>query len=257
MGLRDYQTIRLGQRQIIAAYRGETQVFGGRAGDPVAPTVSSAPVISGDPVAGETLSVSPGIYGGYPSPTVTRQWRRGSANISGATGLTYTLTATDVGKNITCRETAANSAGSVQSTSAAVGPIEAAPVEQPAVITAPAITGTLTVGQPLTASEGSWTGSPDIALQWLRNGAAISGATGATYVLTPADTGANISVRATATNEAGSATATSPTVGPVVAAVGLSATGGEGQITITSFGAPSAPEATGADGQITITKHGA
>lgn len=81
----------------------------------------------------------------------------------------------------------------------------------------PAITGTPRVGQSLSGSTGTWTGSPapTYARQWLRNGTAISGATGASYTLVSADAGANITLRVTATNPAGSATATSASVGPV------------------------------------------
>ncbi|RWR35010.1 SGNH/GDSL hydrolase family protein [Sinirhodobacter populi] len=87
--------------------------------------------------------------------------------------------------------------------------------DAPTNLTAPSISGTPTVGQALTATEGTWTGGPIVTLQWLRNGAAISGATGLTYLLIAADAGANISVRATASNAGGSATSTSTAVGPV------------------------------------------
>ncbi|RWR28864.1 hypothetical protein D2T31_12185 [Sinirhodobacter populi] len=95
------------------------------------------------------------------------------------------------------------------------------PVGPPVNITVPSITGTPAVGQTLTASEGTWTGSTTITLQWLRGTTAISGATGLTYVLTEADAGQDISVRATASNAGGSATATSAAVGPVTEASGL------------------------------------
>ena len=75
----------------------------------------------------------------------------------------------------------------------------------------PAITGTPTVGQVLTASNGTWTGTPTptYTRQWLRNGTVISGATGTTYTLVEADEGATIRVRVTGTNTLGSAQATS------------------------------------------------
>lgn len=75
----------------------------------------------------------------------------------------------------------------------------------------PAITGTPRVGQVLSGSTGTWTGTPTptYTRQWLRNGTAISGATGANYTLVSADAGATISLRVTATNSAGNATATS------------------------------------------------
>lgn len=75
----------------------------------------------------------------------------------------------------------------------------------------PTIGGTVTVGQTLTAANGTWTGAATItyAYQWLRDGAAISGATAGTYVLAAADQTHKVSVRVTATNSLGSGVATS------------------------------------------------
>lgn len=58
-----------------------------------------------------------------------------------------------------------------------------------------------------------------ITQQWLRDGAAIPGATGTTYTLAAADVGALITCRETATNAAGSTSADSNALGPVAAAV--------------------------------------
>lgn len=76
---------------------------------------------------------------------------------------------------------------------------------------APTITGTASVNSTLSASPGTWSGSPAPAYtyQWLRGGVAISAATGAVYMATSADIGSSLSVRVTATNSAGSAFATS------------------------------------------------
>lgn len=81
----------------------------------------------------------------------------------------------------------------------------------------PAISGTPTQGQTLTASTGNWNGTApiDYKYSWRRcdsNGgscAAISGATASTYVLTNADVGATVRVRVTASNSAGTAGSTS------------------------------------------------
>lgn len=84
---------------------------------------------------------------------------------------------------------------------------------------APAITGTTVVGQTLTASNGTWTGTATItyARQWKRDGVAISGATGATYVLVAGDVGKTITVTVTATNGVGAVSVTSAGRGPVTA----------------------------------------
>ena len=88
--------------------------------------------------------------------------------------------------------------------------------------TLPAITGSTVVGQTLTASNGSWAGNPTgYSRQWQRCDAAgasctdIGAATASTYVLAAADAGSTLRVIVTATNAAGSNTATS-TQTPVV-----------------------------------------
>lgn len=72
---------------------------------------------------------------------------------------------------------------------------------------APAVTGTGTVGQTLTCTNGTWTYVPTTyTYQWLRSGAQIAGAFASTYVLVAADSGKSISCMVTATNAAGSTT---------------------------------------------------
>jgi hypothetical protein len=84
--------------------------------------------------------------------------------------------------------------------SAAIGAAPAAPSNT----VAPAITGSPVVGQLLTCSTGTWTGTPVITYtyQWKRNGVNIGGATSSTYTLVQADASntANIKCTVTATN---------------------------------------------------------
>lgn len=94
----------------------------------------------------------------------------------------------------------------------------------------PAITGTPTVGQTLTASTGTWTNSPtSYAYQWLRcngggnNCSDIAGATQQTYTLASADAGNTIRVRVTAKNADGSASAQSAQTAAVAAATSSAA----------------------------------
>jgi hypothetical protein len=91
---------------------------------------------------------------------------------------------------------------------AITGGLPSAPVNT----VAPAITGTPQVGDVLTSSTGTWTGSPSsftYAYQWKANGTAISGATASTYTLISSEAGQTITVTVTATNSVGSASATS------------------------------------------------
>lgn len=181
------------------------------------PVNTSAPTITGTPTVGQVLSSTVGTWTGNPTPTYTRQWRRGATNISGATGATYTLVAADVGQTITCVVTATNSEGSDTATSNGVGPVAGL---APSFTVDPVLSGTPTVGETLTVTNGTAGGVPaaTFSRSWLRDGTAIAGATGSTRVLTEDDIGAQISVRVTATNSAGSDVAISNELGPVGAA---------------------------------------
>jgi hypothetical protein len=92
---------------------------------------------------------------------------------------------------------------------------------------APVISGTAAVGQTLTTTNGTWTGTPTItfAYQWRRDGANIPGATSSTYVVQVADQGAGITCRVTATNPDGFRAATSNTITIPAASVGAFSSG--------------------------------
>lgn len=81
----------------------------------------------------------------------------------------------------------------------------------------PAITGTTRVGNLLTASTGTWTGTSPItfALQWQRGTTAIPGATAATYTAQTADVGQALRVVVTASNSGGAAEASSAATAPI------------------------------------------
>jgi hypothetical protein len=184
---------------------------------PDAPYNTVAPVASGSLTVGSVLSCTTGTW--TMSPTgYAYQWKRGAVGIGGATSSTYTTVTADGGALLSCVVTATNAAGSGYATSNALT-IAAGPV-LPANTVLPAISGTPTVGQTLTASTGTWTGTPTITYgyQWKRAGTAISGATSSTYLLVTADLGTLVTVTVTATNGAGSTGATSASVGPIAAA---------------------------------------
>jgi hypothetical protein len=96
----------------------------------------------------------------------------------------------------------------------------------PANTVLPTIGGTATVGQVLTAENGTWTNSPtSFAYQWLRcngggnNCVAVAGGTLKTYTLVTADVGSTMRVRVTATNADGSSSAQSAHTSSISAAV--------------------------------------
>jgi len=80
----------------------------------------------------------------------------------------------------------------------------------PSNTTAPVVSGTGTVGNVLSLSNGVWQPTPaSYSRQWRRNGVNIAGATATSYTLVAADSGTSVSGAVTASNNAGSATAVS------------------------------------------------
>ncbi len=79
----------------------------------------------------------------------------------------------------------------------------------------PQLSGSPVVGQTLSCSLGTWSGTPALARQWLRGGVPVGGQTGETYALTSADLGTQVACRVTATGADGQAEATSAAVVPV------------------------------------------
>lgn len=187
----------------------------------VAPSFTGTPSISGSSTVGNVLTAVNGTAIGQPPPTLTGQWQKNGSNITGATGLTYTTVAGDIGAAITYRNTATNSAGSATASSGAIT-IVSVPGVAPSFTRAPAISGNTTVGSVLTCVDGAATGTPtpSITRQWMKNGVAISGATATTYTTVTGDIGASITCMNTATNGVGTpATSTSGAIVPVSSGV--------------------------------------
>lgn len=186
-------------------------VSGGTAGQTtLAPVNTSLPTITGTVQKGVSLTCSTGAWDDAPT-AFAYQWK--VAGVNAGTGSSYTIKAADVGSNVTCVVTASNLGGSVTATATGVGPvIDLAPV----LSVAPLASGTATVGQTISVTNGTWTNSPtSYSYQWLRNGSTISGATFTAYQPVSADNGAALSCAVTATNSGGSASGTSNGIGPV------------------------------------------
>lgn len=83
----------------------------GFVGQNAAPVITTAPAIDGTPKVGSSTSYKPGTVTGYPAPTIGQQWLLDGTAINGATGATYTPTASDAGKTLSVRQTASNSEG--------------------------------------------------------------------------------------------------------------------------------------------------
>jgi large repetitive protein len=98
---------------------------------PAPPSNTALPVISGSATQGQTLSTSNGSWTGSPT-SYGYQWQDcsggGCANISGATGSSYTLQSSDVGDTIDVVVKATNAGGSGSATSAKTASVAAAAV---------------------------------------------------------------------------------------------------------------------------------
>lgn len=101
------------------------------------PANLSPPTITGNAMQGQTLTENHGSWSNTPT-NYTYQWEDCAAAggdctaIAGATGQTYTLTASDVGSTIRVVETAANTGGATGATSTATTTVSAASVGTPA-----------------------------------------------------------------------------------------------------------------------------
>jgi hypothetical protein len=198
-----------------------------------APKNTVLPVISGATVEGDTLKATSGTWEGNPS--FAYQWQdcntsgTGCTNINGATSSSHKLTTTDVNHTIRVTVTATNEGGSTPATSGATAKITEAPLPPPPAPTntaLPSISGTATEGDTLSATKGSWEGSPtSYAYQWQDCNTSgtgctnITGATSSSHKLTTTDVNHTIRVTVTATNEGGSTPATSGATATVAKAV--------------------------------------
>src|SRR5215211_6899176 len=223
--------------------------------EPAAPVNSSPPTVSGTAREGEQLSAQRGVWAGSEPIGYGYQWRRCSSldvceDVVGASAESYTLTAADVGFSMQVRVTASNAVGWSAASSQRTATVEAKPVA-PVNGSPPTISGAAQAGQTLTAERGAWSGSEPIGYgyRWRRCDAGgggcadIVGADGQSYTLAAADVDSTLRVAVTATNAAGSSTASSqptalveaepaPDTTAPSAPSGLTATPGDGSVAL-------------------------
>src|SRR5205807_988588 len=125
------------------------------------------------------------------------------------------LAAADVNHTVVAVVTASNAGGSASQASSPTATVSAPLQAAPGNTAIPQISGTATQGQTLSATNGTWTGSPTgYTYQWRdcnSSGASctnISGATAGTYALTSNDVSHTVRVVVTAANAGGSTPAT-------------------------------------------------
>jgi len=219
---------------VVAAIAALLLPLSGSAQPQAAPVNTSPPTIDGDAVGALTLVAGTGSWTGDTPISFAFEWRRcdsagaNCAAIAGATNTTYVLQIADVGSRIRVLVTASNTDGTASALSDATAVVTTGGA--PSSTGDPSIAGSSVVGQRLSATNGSWSGNQPMtfAYQWVRCGAdggmpdgsncaSISGATGTSFVLTPAEVGWRIRVRVTATNSSGSETAASNPTNTVTA----------------------------------------
>ena len=175
---------------------------------------TGAPTISGTAQVGQMLTALTSDISdsdGLANAIFTYRWLADDTDITDATGSTYTLAAADEGKTIKVRLSFTDDSGH-QETLTSAATVAVAAIPNSAATGAPAISGTVQVGQTLTASTSGISDSDGLAnaiftYQWIANDGTedtnIQNATGSTYILATADEGKTIKVRVSFTDDGG------------------------------------------------------
>ena len=195
------------------------------------------PTITGTAQVDEALTASTSWItdaDGIDSVSFSYQWIAGGSNIPGATGSSYTLTASRQGQTIQVKVSFTDAADNEETlTSEATAAVAAKP-NSPAT-GQPTISGTAQVGETLTADTSAIADEDGLenasfSYQWIRNEGStdtdVSGATGQTYILGADDKGKTVKVQVSLTDDEGnSETLTSASTAAVVASPNSPATG--------------------------------
>jgi len=225
---------------------------------PDAPTIGTATAV----VTSATVTFTAPVNNGGStilSYTATSSPGGITGTVTQAGSGTITVAGLTIGTSYTFTVTATNSIGT-SSPSAASNSITA--YDSPSNTVAPVISGTATVGQILSTTNGTWTGTTPITFtyHWQRNEVNITSATSSTYTLVAEDAGSTIRCVVTGTNVYGNASANSnnisditgilpgaPTIGTATptgfttANVEYTAPSSDGGSTILSYTATSSP----------------
>ena len=171
--------------------------------------------IVGQALVGETLEADIVDPDGEVSPVF--QWAADNSDIADASSNSYTLTENEIGQMITVNVTYTDGFGFLEVLTSTPTAAVLAELNEAGSI---AIIGVPSIGKTLTASitDGNGIENAVPSYMWMADGTPIVAANEDTYVLSSDDLGAEISVAATYTDDAGfSESVTSPTIGPVAA----------------------------------------
>ena len=174
---------------------------------PAAPVAVQPPIVTGNPLVGQTLTATAGEWKNATSTDI--QWYACSTAttctaIAGASGPTFQVTTAQVGAQLKVTVTATGRGGSATAGSALTPAIGGTVTNA----TPPVISGTPYTGQILTTTTGDWADATSFAVQWYlcptpATCVAIVGATGMAFQVTGAQVGSQLKVTVTATGAAG------------------------------------------------------
>lgn len=182
--------------RVTGSYGGETESRTSAAVRVVTASfaTTAAPTTSGTWFYGKTVTASAAGWSPVPD-SLAWQWLRDGQPINGATGVSYTLAAEDVGRLVSVRVTAAKAGYATTQAFSAGHSVGGTKFTKTG---AAKLSGTAKVGKTLTGKLGTFSPKPArIAYQWLRNGQPISGATKSKYKLVKVDKGKKVAVRIT------------------------------------------------------------
>jgi hypothetical protein len=173
-----------------------------------APSTPVAPVVSA--VDGSLLATGALTFGAANSGTACAFYDSAAPDVvakyvfarSGAQGTaTYSCTFAEgiVGHNYVVKVTQHYLSAASEASPASASVVQ--PVRTLTTTPVPTISGTVKVGQTLTAVEKNWDAGVAFAYQWYASGAAIAGATGKTFTLAPGQLGKAITVKVTGSRE--------------------------------------------------------
>ena len=191
------------------------------------------PTIDGTPQVDLTLTADTSNIAdqdGLTNVSYSYQWMAGGSDIEGATGSSYTLTASEQGQTVQVEVTFTDDRDNAETlTSAATVAVVAAPNRE--ATGQPTIDGTPQVGEILTANTANVADQDGLTgvsyrYQWIAGGTDIAGATGSSYEITSSEQEQTIQVRVSFTDDRDNAeTLTSAATVAVVAKPNTAATG--------------------------------
>ena len=167
-----------------AAFRARSGGSGNPAQFPAKPRFTSGPRLAGPAQVGKADTCSFASSGA--TTTAVRWLLRGTA-VKGATAVTFTPSAADLGQSLSCSVTLTNAGGSTAATSASVKVGLGAALR---VVSNPTLKGPHKVGKAESVSPGTWSPSASTyAYQWYLSTAKITGATSSHYTPTTTEKG--------------------------------------------------------------------